>query len=343
MAQVLNLIDVQRAKAEKGDMAGAAVVELFVDECDVAGLIPWKTLGTVEISDRRTDSIATVGFRQGRGTGFGGVSAPTTDKVFDAVWHMGAAVDADKTDLRDKLAGDIIGDRIKQAVKGMSWTFKDYFLNGDHATDPYGFEGVKVRLANSLSAQTTYGVSSSAELDVRASASPSENTMYTLLDKIDEAIDVLDGHDGDIVLTSSDFISALRSILRRLGKYTMQPEQEDLKFGNVRRRTSADRPSSPVLTFPTEKGLRWYDMGFKADQSTRIVGTDTVNSVACRPAYFIKLGHPYLYGIQQYGIETSDPFKLDDGLTTRVTIDWPLGLHHVHNKAMSVLKGVRVA
>ena len=36
-------------------------------------------------------------------------------------------------------------------------------------------------------------------------------------------------------------------------------------------------------------GVKYIDMGVKADQTTKIVATDTI-SVACRPAYFIKTG-----------------------------------------------------
>lgn len=348
MAQVLTLRDVQRAKSEKGDEFGAGVVEMFINECDPAAMLPFETLGTVEVSHRRTNSAPTVGFRHGRGATFAGVSAMTTDKVTDSVWDMGATIDIDKTDLRDRQAGDILGDRTKQAVKGMAWTFLDYFINGDHATDPYGFEGIKVRLANSPSSQVVYGSASNDVLDVRASAAPSESTLYNFLDKIDEAIDALDGTTGDMAFTSADFIATLRSVLRRLGKYTEQPEMEPGKFGSNRRRTGAVGSNAPVLVYPEDKGIKWYNMGYKADQSTLVVGNDTITdaqdgAIACRPVYFVKVGRPYLHGIQQYAMETSAPMKLDDGVTTRVTIDWPVGLHHVHNKSFSVLKGVRVA
>lgn len=343
MGTILNLSDVQRSKSEKGDEYGAAVVELFMQECDPATMLSFKTLGTLETKHRRTNSIPTVGFRQGRGTSFGSVSGVGYDQVTDSVYSLGAQIEMDKADIRDKDAGDLLGERTRMAVKGMAWTFLDYFINGDHATDPHGFEGIKVRLANSPSGQIVYGVDSSNELDVRASASPSEATLYTFLDKIDETIDTLDGHDGDVVYTSSDFIATLRSVLRRLGKYTAQPESEPGKFGDNRRRTTSEKTNKPVLVYPQERGLRWFDMGYKSDGSTRVVGTDTVNSVACRPAYFCKLGMPYLHGIQQYAMEVTEPRWLDDQVTQRVTVDWPVGLHMVHNKSLAVLKGVRVA
>lgn len=344
MGTILNLFDVQRSKAEKGDEYGAAIVDLFIQECDIAAMMDFKTLGTVETKHRRTNSIPTVGFRQGRGTSFGSVSGVGTDQVTDSVFSMGAQIDIDKTDIRDKEAGDILSERTRYAVRGMSWTFLDYFINGDHATDPYGFEGLKTRLTNAGTSQTVYGVSSSAELDVRASASPSEATLYTFLDKIDEAIDACDGHMADIALTSSDFIATLRSVLRRLNKYTERPVDSPNKFGDVTRRTSSVKPTKPVLIYPEDKGIKWYDMGFKADQTTRVVGTETVNSTACRPVFFVKLGGPdYLHGIQQYAMEITPTKVLDDGVTYRTTIDWPVGLHHTHNRFASKLAGVRVA
>lgn len=343
MAEVLNLYDVMRDKARRGDDYGAGVVSLIIQECDIAGLLDWKTLNTTEISNKRSNSIPEVGFREGRGATFSGVAGDVFDEWTDSVWHLGAQVDIDVTDLNDEMAGDVLGDRTQQAVKGMSWTFLDYFINGDHATDPYGFEGLKVRLSNSPSGQVVYGDTSSSELDMRMSASPTEDDMYQFLDRIDEAIDAADGHMADIALTSSDFIATLRSVLRRLGKYTEHPVNADPAIGSVSRRTSADKPNKPVLVYPEHLGIKWYDMGFKADQSTRVVENETVNSQDTRPVYFVKLGHPYLYGIQQYPIRISEPRILDDGVTYRTTIDWPTGLHHVHNKSVSKLAGVRVA
>lgn len=343
MATVLNLSDVQRAKAKKGDMAGASVVSLIIQECDIASLIPWKTTGTLAIKDRTTNSIPTVGFRQGRGTSFGSISGVGYGQAIDEVFQMGAQIDIEKIDVRDKEAPDILGERTKLAVKGMAWTFNDYFVNGDHATDPHGFEGIKVRLANMPSGQIVYGNSSTVHLDVRAAGSPSDATLYTFLDKIDEAIDALDGHSGDIAVTSSDFIATLRSVLRRLGKYTEKPVDGPNYTGNVSRRTSADKPGSPVLIYPEDKGIKWYDLGFKSDQTTRVVGTDTVDSQACRPVFFLKLGYPYLEGLQMYPIEVGEPKLTEDQLSYRVTVDWPVGLHHVHNKGISKLAGVRVA
>lgn len=340
---VVYLSDVQRAKAMKGDNKTAMIVELFTNECDPASLVPWKTIGTVEVRSKVTNSIATPGWREGRGARFGAATKPAFDYVSDAIWQMGVEIDIDKTDYRDKLAGNIVEDIVKHNIKGMAWTFKDAFINGDHATNPHMLEGIKVRLANMAATQVVYGESSTVELDLRPNAAPSEADMYQFLDRIDQTIDALDGNTGDAVFTDQDFIAVLRGILRRLGKYTERPIDSPNFIGANRRRTDAEKVNKPVLIYPEDKGLKWYNMGYKADQSTRVVGTETVNGVATRPAYFVKFGENYLHGIQQYAMETVGPRLLDDGITYRTIVDWPIGLHHVHNRSLSKIAGVRVA
>lgn len=345
---VVYLSDVQRYKAEKGDDAGAMIVKLFANECDPASLLPWKTIGTVEIKNRRSISIATPGFRQGRGQRFGAASKPAYDNVLDAIWPLGVEIDIDKQDYRDKMASGLVEDLIRYNVEGLAWTFKDYFINGDHATDAHGLEGLKVRLANMPTSQIVYGDTSSAALDMRPSASPTEAQMYQFLDRIDATIDALDGNTGDAVFTDQDFIAVLRGVLRRLNKYTERPVESPNFIGANRRRTDAEKVNKPVLIYPEHLGLKWYAMGKKADQTstgggTAVVGTETVGGVATRPAYFVKFGEKYIHGIQQYAMEVDGPTLLDDKVTYRTVVDWPIGLHHVHNRSLAKLTGVRVA
>jgi len=337
------LLDVQRAKSEKGDKFGAAVVDLIRVYGDALNLLDWETIGTVETMARRSNSIAELAFREGRGADFSGIDGPGYDQVTDSVWHLGGKVKIDKIDLKDKKAPDILMDKTRFAIRGLVHKFNDQFINGDHATEPHGFEGLNVRLLNGFG-NTVYGNSSSAELDVRASAAPSEATLYTFLDKIDEAIEECDGGTPDVAFTSGDFIATLRSVLRRLGKYTAQPEQEPGKYNELPgRRSFAQKQNRPALIYPTDKGVKWYDLGFKRDQTTRVIANETVNSVGCRPVYFAKLGRDYLSGIQMYPVETTGPDRLDDMLTWQVMVDWPLGIRTVHNRTLAKLAGVRVA
>lgn len=331
----LTLLDMFRNKTDEYERG---VVETFTMECDISKKLPIETVGTLEVKTKRTNSIATVGFRR-RGEMHGAVVGGTTDVVADAVYSMGATIDIDKADMRDKnVVPDPLSSRTREAVRGMAWTFNDAFMNGDHGTDEDSFEGVKVRLALANSAQTIFGVSASAELEARPGTATTANSQ-TLLDKIDEAVYACDGHTANVCLTGADFIRAVKSALRRLGINKDQPATEPSTVIN-KRRTGANFFQKPSWEYD---GVAYYDMGLKADQSTQIVGTDTVNAIACRPAYFLKLGDPYIHGIQQYPMDIGQPKLLDDGVTYRTVIDWPIGLRHVHPRFGAKLKGVRVA
>lgn len=337
----LTLLDVQRLKKDEYE---AGVIETFVQECDISKKLPIETIGTLEVKSRRTNSIPTVGFRK-RGEAFGAVKGGGHDTIADSVFAMGGTIDIDKTDMRDKaVITDPLTERTRETVQGMAWTFNDAFINGDHGTDEDSFEGMKVRMATLPAAQTVYGDTSSAALDLAAAiAANTTATLQKYLDKLDEAVYACDGHSADVCLTDADGIKALKQVVRRLGlnKDNMEPlAPADGVGGSNKRQTGAVKNQKPVFRY---NGVDFFDMGLKANQSDKIVGTETIGGVACRPYYFLKLGKPYFHGIQQYPMEVSKPYMLDNGVTWRTVVDWPVGMRHVHKYSGAVLKGVKVA
>lgn len=316
------------------------VYDVFMAECDVSKVLPVETIGTVEVSARRRNSLPTLGWRR-RGEAFPALAGATHDTITDQVFAMGATIDIDKTDMRDKnLLEDPLAERTKLHVQAAAWTLNDAIINGDHATDPDMPEGLKVRLQTLSSDQTIYAATSSTVLNVSPGASPSVTTCQTFLDKLDEVKYALDGHTADICLTNADFIRALKSCLRRLNLYKDVEPSEPFGHGSNERKTGSNWQNKPVFTYD---GVKYFDMGLKADQSAPIVGTETINSTATRPAYFLKLGKPYFHGIQQYPMEVSKSFMLDDGVTWRTVVDWPVGFRHVHPRFAAKLAGTQVA
>lgn len=341
MGTVLTLVDVQRLKKtafEKG------VIEVFLRGADITKVLPFETIGTVEAFDRVTDSIPTVGFRK-RGEQFGPVAGGGETVVSDATFPMGATIDIDITDVRDKaLTENPLALRTREAVTALAWTFNDTFVNGDHGVDEDAFEGIKVRIATLPASQTVYANTPTTPLDlVTAINSNDTATMHKFLDKIDEAIYACDGRQADVCITDADAISMLKKVLRRLAfaKVDYEPfYPSDGTGGQNKRRTSALPDNRPVFRY---NGVDFYDMGLKANQVDPIVGTRTIGGVATRPMYFLKLGRPYFWGIQQYPMDIRGPRELDDGVTVRTVIDWPVGLRHVHRFSGSVLLGAKVS
>lgn len=337
----LTLLDIAR---DKKDNFAREVVETYARECDILTKLPLATIGTTEVGARRSNSVPTVGWRK-RGEAFGEVTFGGYDEIADATFPMGGNIDIDKTDMRDKNAnngeGNILSDRAREATKGLSWEFNRVFVNGDHGIDEDTFEGIKVRLANAPAAQTVYAKTSTAHLDLATALTNSTTgTLYSFMDRVDSAISVLDGHKADVCLTNSDGISAFKAVGRRLGLYKdSMGVYEGETQGSNQRRSSADVVNKPVFTY---EGVLFYDMGLQRDQSTEVIGSETFDSKSTTPFYFMKLGHPYVSGIQQYAMEVSKPYMLPDGVTWRIGLDWPVGIRTVHPKSISALKGTLV-
>lgn len=329
---IFDIMAMKDTNIEKG------IVETFIRESDVSRILEFNTISTTQIQTRRMNSLPEVRFRA-RGDRYFDGGAPRWETVTDSVMSLGAEVTIDKIDKMDK--GPYIQNPVsfnaEAKIKAMAYKFHDAVINGDHATDPLSFEGLKVRIANLASGQTVYGVSSSAELECRPGTLTTDNG-YAFLYAIEQAIYALDGHKADYCLTDADFIRALKNALRKIGVYVAQPGTPTTKLNQ--RETSNEIPGGVAFEWD---GVKYIDMGVKADQTTKIVATDTVNSQACRPAYFVRTGGNYLTAIQMQPLESTDLFPLDDGVSYRMVIDWLVGLRHVHNRFASVLKGCRVA
>ena len=324
---------------DRSDPFEAGVISTFLDSCDISKVLPMVTINRTQIGHRRSNSVSTVGFRA-RGERFGGVTERSYDEVQDATYPLGAEIDVDITDMRDKsLTENPMVKATREAMEDMSYTYRHHFMNGDQASEPDGFEGLIVRQQNLASSQTVYALDSANELNI-SKANITSTTARQFLDAWDDAQDALDGHKADICLTTSSGIRAIKRCQRILNLYRdVAPEEPRTDAGN-RRQTSAQPLTGPNWTWD---GVKIYDMGYRADQSTNIIGTESFSAATCTPFYLLKMGAPkYLYGIQQYEIEVSDTNLLDDNVTYRTTVDWPVGLHHVHPRFCAKLKGTVV-
>ena len=333
----ITLLEIAR---QKKDSFERETVWNVAQESDPLKLLPVETIGRLEVSARRTNSIATVGFRK-RGEAFGAVSGGGSDVVTDAIYHMGATIDIDISDLRDKsLTVNPLAERAKDASKAMAWKFNETFIQGDQAVDEDTFEGLKVRLATKPSSQKIYANDSTTAVDLSAAiAANTTATMQTFFDKVDEALYALDGHSADMILTTDQMIAKWNAARRRLNLYKDVDPELPAAIGSNVRRTSGQVVNSPVMKY---RGIPVYDLGLDHGQTDRIIATETFTADAATPIYFVKVGYPYLRVIQQYAMEVGKPFMLQDGVTWRQVIQWPVGMQDVHTKGLSKLAGYEV-
>jgi hypothetical protein len=120
-----------------------------------------------------------------------------------------------------------------ELVKGASITFADKLINGDHASDVLGFDGLDVALTGSVTeffpnATTFYADWSPATIDTVDEA-------ITASDLLDEFLSLLDG-EPDALLGNRLLINRIRALAKRAGQYTIERDTLGRKierYGNA--------------------------------------------------------------------------------------------------------------
>jgi hypothetical protein len=331
----LSIYDIQRLKEtnfEKG------IVEQFIVNSDLLKVIPIENTNTMQIQTRRMNALPAVTWRQ-RGQRFSDGGQPGWETVTDALYNIGAEINIDDADMRDKgpYIVNPVAFKTTAKTRAIIYNFHDKVINGDHATDGNSFEGLKVRIGGLASSQTLYAAS---EVDIRPSA-VTTTTAYTFLNRIDEAKYNLDGNGGGnvVCLTDADFIRSFKNALRVTGQYVNSP---GMPTSSIQARESSNEPGPSAGNVFEWDGVKYIDMGVKGDQTTRIVANETITN-DCRPAFFVKLGGDYLNLIEYGPLDVKEPELIDDMVTYRGTISWYVGLKHVHNRFAVKLAGSRVA
>jgi hypothetical protein len=305
------------------DTLRKSVIDTFLMESDLMKLVPWETTGQLSTTVIRYKDLPSVGFRKINDAW--SASKGTVEQRTEVVSMLGGLVDVDKALVR---AGNTIAKvrAVQQylKIKAMAYCFNDRFINGDPSTITDEFMGVKKRVDGLYAAGFT---TQYIDLDGGATTEgvlKDESTQNKFVDKVDELIYSIDGHSPDALLMNKNVLLALRSCLRRRG---LLDTTKDM-FGRI-----VDRYGS----------IPMYDIGVKADQTTLIMplsetlgGGSTESSI-----YAVKFGiGKFLWGFQMYAMEVNDKGELEDGVTYRTVVDWPLGLAIVNPRSIARLYGI---
>jgi len=302
------------------------VVDIFRRESPVMDLMSFENADQLSITVLRTKSLPSVGFRK-INSSFA-ESKGTVEPVQESVFDLGGYVDVDKMMVKAKSITDQRALQTDMFVTAISYEFQDYFINGDPASDPDGFAGLFYRIKNYHTAQHI----NANGLDVSPDASGLAANQATLIDDMQALIHKCDGHQADAIWCNDTFLLRLMSALRASG--LMDTTQD-----NYGRWVATYGPNGPKL----------YDIGVKADQSTNIItNTETNDGSAltgggATSAYAIRFGEKYLQGFQLYSLDVNDVGLLEDGVTYRTVIDWPVGIMITNPRSVARLSGVIAA
>jgi hypothetical protein len=137
----------------------------------------------------------------------------------------------------------------------------------------------------------------------------------------------IDGHSPTFYLTND---VGLRKI------------NQALRIADVLR-TDKDRFGQLVTTWGDKIPI--YDIGVKADQSTKVMADETIAGIAGSgyfSIYAVKVGEGTdFWGIQKHKLEVKDAGLLEDQVTYRTNVNWPVGLAMINKRSISRLYGLR--
>lgn len=277
--------------------------------------IPWQNVDSLKVIATRWKTLPTVAFRR-INEGYT-PNEGQDEQVWESLYALGGEVKFDRVFKKVKnTIVDPYKNETDKKLTALALTFNNYLINGDHATDPDGFEGLKKRITGAPARQTVYFAgAAAAALDPTASAANGR----AFFDKLEELHYKTNGGQLQSIMMNEGMVYGLGRVARYI-------QASGGNFLDV----TQDSFDRQVLTF---KGAPCVDTGLLADQSTQVITDSETAGDAGTDATSI-YGMSFdeqngITGIQLSDIEVYDPLnggEQEATPTTLMRIEWWLGL-----------------
>lgn len=214
--------------------------------------------------------------------------------------------------------GNVAIDPIKLQIDGrlmsMAITWNDYFINGDVAVDPKGFNGLKKRVA-SLPTRQTIALSTTTGHDPTASAAAARK----FINYFNLAWRYCNKSQVSAILCNEDFIIGFSRVLALLQGY-----------GNYLAVTRDNYGREEV----SYRGVKFIDVGLKQDQTTEIIPSNELDMAGTTnntmSFYLVSFNTDNgVYGIQKNQFNVYDPLsggEMESRPARLMRVDWWNGL-----------------
>jgi hypothetical protein len=234
-----------------------AVTMSLIDNGSVMQDIPFVTKQTLVANGVRfTGNLPTVNWATINEEGATTSATPTPFQ--EQAYVMRNYIDTDKLLVQDvNQIADPRGIQLSAFLKAAAYDFNFKFINNDHVTgDSNAFVGIRYRLDNAA----TWGVNTANKIDAggavitQAATTAQANAFLEWLDQALWSVDSPDGN-GVVLYMNDQMVRRMHFLLRMLsggGGFSVTQDQ----FDRV------------ILRY---KGALIRDIGYKADQSTRII------------------------------------------------------------------------
>lgn len=338
----------QYAMIANEPMIDAVTYSLIDNGSVMARDIPWTSKPTLVASGVRFEgNLPTVNWSQLNAEGV--ASAGTPKPYQEVAYTLRDYIDVDKRLVQDQNA--IVNPRAVQAqahMKAIAYDFNYKFLQNDHVT---GDQNAPVGLRYRIDNPSTYGVRSENKIDAGAVdmsvAGMSASTANAFLEFLDQLLWSVDAPNGNanginnfanagtpgVVLYMNDtMLRRFRRALRLMGT-----------SGGLE--ITTDMFNRSVEAY---KGVPIYDIGYKADQSTRIIpivenASGAQSGGNSTSIYAVNYGDGHFQGWQFEPLQAVDLGLLNNGVIYRTLIDWAGGFLNQSTRSIGRLYDIKLA
>lgn len=301
---------------------GKAIIEDLLRQSKILQFAPIEPVNGLRINHARWQTLPSIATRAVNGSYT--ESTGQLDQVQETLHIYGGEIKVDRVLEMDKTAVESpMTTQAKMKAAALKYKFHDHLVNGDHAVDPNGFEGLKKRVSN-LPARMTVDVATAGDsLKVLAT----EANEQTFLDALHELVYKT---QANCLLMNEKSYLGVGKVLRRLKLLDTTKDQYD-------------------RTWEMFGGTKLVEIGLQSDQTTEIItdtedpgdaGNDSSSIYATRFD-----GEDGLRIIQLAGTspEPVDHGELQTTPQMMKRIDWAIGLQVVGKFAVGRLKGFKMA
>lgn len=324
MAVTLN----ELAKVQTNDF-NKAVIEDLLRQSKIFQMAPIASVNGLKLTSTRWQTLPTTSTRAVNGS-----YSETTgvlENTQETLFIYGGEINVDRILEMDKTVIEApLTTQTKMKVASLAAKVSNDFILGNHATDPNGFEGLKVRVANAPSRQTV-DIASTADtttLKILADAA-SEHKFVDGLHQLIHVCGAADSPGQSALYMNETTYLAVGKVLRRLG--LLDTTQDN--YGRIWKEFA---------------GVKLVDIGLQADQSTEIIANNLYADGVGTEIYCVRWSGADGFRIIQLAGTSPVPYnpggeELQTKPAKMLRIDWAIGLENRGKYAIGKLHGFKPA
>lgn len=323
MANFMTLAEYSQFLEKDGKLISSGVVDILRKDSFLMEEMKFHNVNALKAKSNRIKKLPTL---QNRNLNEGYVhSSGQIEPVEENLYLFGGRVDFDhQLEGGDDLITDPAAWNVKMYAHALAYGWNDDVINNTPSAKPNSVVGLRYRMLNDFSGQIVEG----GGVDISADAASLSANQNTLIDMVSEAIYKCEEHTCDLILTSDTVKLRLESALRQQKLYA----------------TTKDSFGRTIMTWG-EGGPKIVDMGYKADQETKIMADDEsaagipTGSAGKSSMLFVKLGDEYFTGTQRKsGLQS---FEWQTGVLKHVELDWAAGIFITSPRSVSWLRNIQ--